>query len=333
MVGVVPPLAIGPVLQRSARLLAGVFILALACGCASLFPQTKEMAERGLPAGLPEKIELTATPFFPQDEYQCGPAALATVLVAAGAKATPEGLVPQVYVPSRKGSFQVEMLAAARRHGMISYALAPRFEDLLREIAAGTPVIVLQNLGIFTAGWHYAVAMGYDYPRGTLVLRSGTQEREVMPFATHEVVWMRSGYWSMVAVPPGRIPVTAEEKSWLNAVAAFERGGNARAARVAYESFLERWPQSVNARVGLANVHHALGDLAQAEKVLRDAASREPDSVVVLNNLAQTLSDLGRHDEALAFIERAAAAGGPFAGAVQKTRDTILERLGKKRVE
>jgi hypothetical protein len=29
-------------------------------------------------------------------------------------------------------------------------------------------------------------------------------------------------------------------------------------------------------------------------------------------------------------IEKAAAAGGPFAGAVQKTRETILERLGKK---
>ena len=333
MVGLVPPLASALVLQRNARRLAGVFVLALASGCASLFPQTKEMAQRGLPPGLPEKVELAETPFFPQDEYQCGPAALATVLVAAGAKTTPEALVPQVYVPSRKGSFQVEMLAAARRHGMISYALAPRFEDMLREIAAGTPVVVLQNLGVFTAGWHYAVAMGYDYGRGTLVLRSGTQEREVMPFATHEVVWMRSGYWSMVVVPPDRIPATAEEKSWLNAVAAFERGGDARAARVAYESFLERWPQNVNARVGLANVHHALGELAQAEKVLRDAASREPDSVVVLNNLAQTLSDLGRHEEALPFVERAAAAGGPFAGAVQKTRETILERLGKKRVE
>jgi len=55
--------------------------------------------------------------------------------------------------------------------------------------------------------------------------------------------------------------------------------------------------------------------------------------VVVLNNLAQTISDQGRHAEALPFIERAAAAGGPFAGAVQKTRATILERLGQKRIE
>jgi tetratricopeptide (TPR) repeat protein len=211
---------------------------------------------------------------------------------------------------------------------MVSYQLAPRFEDLLREVAAGTPVVVLQNLGILASSWHYAVAVGYDYPGGRLVLRSGTLEREVMPFAAHEVVWMRSGYWAMVALPPDRIPATADENRWLAAVAALERAGDARSARIAYRTFLGRWPDNVNAAVGLANAHHTLGELADAEQVLREAARRSPDSVVVLNNLAQTLSDLGRHQEALAAIDRAVTAGGPFAGAVQKTRAGILEKLG-----
>jgi tetratricopeptide (TPR) repeat protein len=333
VVGLVPPLAIR-LDTTNARVLAGVFILAAALtGCSSLAPQTKALGEAGVPPGLPEKFELTETPFFPQLEYQCGPAALATALAAAGAKVTAEELVPQVYLPERKGSLQVEMLAAARRHGMVSYQLQPRFEDLLREIAAGTPVIVLQNLGVFTDGWHYAVAIGYSYGSGTLVLRSGTQEREVMPFATHEIVWMRSGYWAMVAVPPDRIPVTAEEGRWLASVAAVERAGDARTARIAYQTFLGRWPQNVNARVGLANVHYAQGELPQAEAVLREAERIDPKSVIVLNNLAQTLSDLGRHDEALSFAERALAAGGPFSGAVQKTRDAILERLRKPSVQ
>lgn len=191
MVGLVPPLAIGLDLKRNARFAAGVFILAagtLVSGCAGLLPQTAALGKGGLPPGLPERIELTETPFFPQLEYQCGPAALATVLASAGVKTTPDELVPQVYLPARKGSLQVEMLAAARRHGLVSYQLAPRFEDVLREIAAGTPVVVLQNLGFFSSGWHYAVAMGYDYGGGRLVLRSGTQERDVLPFAAHEVV-------------------------------------------------------------------------------------------------------------------------------------------------
>lgn len=315
----------------NARLVAGVFVLAAAAalsGCASLAPQTKALS-KGLPQGLPEKIELTAVPFFPQLEYQCGPAALATVLAAAGAKVTDQELVPQVYIPERKGSLQVEMLAAARRYGMVSYPLAPRFEDMLREIAAGNPVIVLQNLS-FKDGWHYAVAVGYDYEGGKLVLRSGTMEREVLPFVAHEFFWMRSGYWAMVAVPPDRIPATAEEKSWLSAIAALERAGDARGGRVAYRTFLGRWPDNLNAAIGLANTHHALGELAEAEAVLREAARRDPESVVVLNNLAQTLSDLGRDEEALPIIERASAAGGPFAGAVQKTHETILERLRRQ---
>ncbi len=299
----------------------------LVSGCASLWPQTAELRE-ALPRGLPERVELEKVPFFPQLEYQCGPAALATALVSSGIKVTPDELVSQVYLPGRKGSLQVEMLAAARRHGRVSYQLAPRLEDVLREIAAGTPVILLQNFG-FGDGWHYAVAMGYDYDSGELILRSGVTEREVLPFTMNEFVWMRSGYWAMVAVPPGRIPVTADEARWLGAIAALERAGDAAGARTAYTHFLERWPENVNAAVGLANTHHSLGALAEAERVLREAARRDPDSVIVLNNLAQTLSDQGKNAEALPFIERAVAAGGPFASAAQHTRETILKRLGK----
>jgi len=316
--------------RQDARAAAGVFVCAcllLLSGCASLWPQTAQLRE-ALPQGLPERVELTEVPFFPQSDYQCGPAALATALASFGVKVTPEDLVGQVYLPARKGSLQVEMLAAARRHGLVSYQLAPRLEDVLREIAAGTPVILLQNLG-FSDGWHYAVAMGYDYDSGELILRSGVTEREVLPFTMNEFVWRRSGYWAMVAVPPERIPVTADEARWLGAIAALERAGDAARARTAYAHFLERWPQNVNAAVGLANAHYSLGALADAERVLREAARRDPASVIVLNNLAQTLSDQGKNAEALPFIERAAAGGGPFAGAVQQTRETILKRLGK----
>ena len=310
----------------NARSIAGVSILAALCGCSSLLPQSASLRE-ALPPELHRKVELADVPFFPQREYQCGPAALATVLAAEGVKVTPDALVPEVYLPERKGSLQIEMLAAARRHGLVSYQLAPRFSDLLSEIAAGNPVIVLQNLGL-KEGWHYAVAVGYDYDWGKLYLRSGESRRQVMPFAIHELVWMRSGYWAMVALPPDRIPTTADESRWLSAVAALERP-DPPAARTAYQTFLKRWPDNVNAAIGLANTHHALGELREAETVLRRAAEVDPSSVIVLNNLAQTLADQGKDAEALRFIERAAALGGPFAGAVEETRKAIRARLRK----
>jgi len=301
-------------------------MLVTVCGCTSLMPQTAALRETLSPE-LHGKVELKDVPFFPQSEFQCGPAALATVLNESGVKVTPEDLVPEVYLPERKGSLQIEMLAAPRRHGLVSYQLAPRFSDLLTEIASGNPVIVLQNLG-FKENWHYAVAIGYDYGWGKLYLRSGEDPRSVMPFGISEFVWMRGGYWAMVALPPDRIPATADESRWLSAVAALERP-DPRAARTAYQTFLKRWPENVNAAIGLANTHHALGELREAEAVLRRAAQIAPDSVIVLNNLAQTLADEGRDAEAMQFIDRAAALGGPFASAVEETRKAI--RAGLKR--
>jgi len=314
---------------RNARLTAGVLLCAgLLGGCAGLFPQTAAMRDAP-PADLPPRAELKQVPFFPQVEYQCGPAALATALVASGVKVTPEELVPQVYLPERKGSLQVEMLAAARRHGRISYLLAPRFEDLLREIASGNPVIVLWDQAP-VGGWHYAVAVGYDFDAGELYLRSGETEREKVSFPLHEFMWMRSGYWAMVAMPPDRIPATAEEARWLSSIAATERAaGGAAAARTAYTQFLQRWPRNVAAAIGLANVHYAMKELAAAERALRDAVEWDPQSVIALNNLAQTLAEQGKRDEALAVIERAVALGGPHAAAVQETRNSIL--AGAKR--
>ena len=312
---------------KNARFAAGVFVCALGLGgCATLFPQTAALHDA--PPRLAERVELRDTAFFPQDEYQCGPAALATLLASAGVAVTPEALVDEVYVPARRGSLQVEMLAAARRHGLVSYLLAPRLEDLLREIAAGHPVILLQDLGLGPwERWHYAVAIGYDLGEGELILRSGESRRLVLPLAVNEYVWRKSGYWAMLALPPERMPATADEARWLAAVAALERAGRAPAARTAYQRFLERWPANVGAAIGLANAHYALGDLPRAEAALREALGRHPDSVVVLNNLAQVLSDRGQHREALQHVERAAARGGAHADAVRGTREQILRRL------
>jgi predicted double-glycine peptidase len=313
---------------RNARFTAGVLLsAALLGGCAGLFPQTAALRD-AMPEGLPQRAELKQTPFFPQDAYQCGPAALATVLVSSGVKITPEELVPQVYLPERKGSLQVEMLAAARRNGRISYQLAPRFEDLLREIADGNPVIVLWDQAP-VGSWHYAVAMGYDFEAGDLYLRSGETERERVAFPVHEFMWRRSGYWAMVAMPPERIPATADPGRWLSAIAATERAGGAATARAAYTAYLQRWPRTVPAAIGLANAHYALGELAAAERTLRDAVDWDPESVIALNNLAHTVSEQGRHAEALGLVERAAALGGPHAAAVAQTRDSIRKKLEK----
>jgi tetratricopeptide (TPR) repeat protein len=304
---------------------AGVFICAAALlgGCAA----TQGNAHpQGAASGTPVAAEIAAAPFFPQEEYQCGPAALAMALTHAGRATTPEALVPQVYLPARKGSLQAEMLATARRHGTIAYLLAPRLEDLLQEISAGSPVVVLQNLALdWAPQWHYAVAIGYDLNAREIVLRSATTRRLAMALDTFERTWARSGRWAMLALPPERLPATASETSYLAAAAVLERVAPA-AARRAYETALARWPASAAARIGQGNAAYAMRDLEGAAAAYARATRDHPGAADAWNNLAQALRELGRREEALAAARRAVELGGPRAGAYRETLEDIQRR-------
>jgi hypothetical protein len=308
------------------RIVGAAAILMLA-GCAALLPQSEAVRIKW-PAALADRIELTEVPFFAQQDYQCGPAALAMVLGVAGLDVTPDALVPKVYLPQRQGSLQVEMVAAPRSYGRVSWRLAPRLEDVLREVEHGTPVVVLQDYGLWPVRiWHYAVIVGFDRATAKVVLRSGDRQRLELPLAVLEYTWKPSGYWSMVALAPDRIAATASEAEWAEAVAAMERVADRSAARTGWRTLLARWPSSLTGAIGLANMAYAERHLDEAEQVLRRALSAHPDSAVALNNLAQVLSERGQHAEALQLADAAIARGGALRDAIEQTRAQIVRRM------
>lgn len=298
-----------------------LFVLALlVSGCAT---QTRALLQHA-PESLPRRVELATTPFHPQERYQCGPAALAMSLNAAGIAATPDALVSQVYVPQREGSLQPEMLAAGRRHGALSVTIAPQMDALLTEVAAGNPVLVLQNLSLQWAPlWHYAVVIGYDLDREEIILRSGTTERLVLPLSTFEHTWARGKYWGMVTLPPDRLPASADEASLVSALVALEKSATAARAHQAYATALRRWPQNLTLQLGYGNTAYALGDRAGAATAYSRAAEQHPDSGAAFNNLATVLSDLGQFDEARIAAEKAIALGGPWRDAAHATLQSI----------
>ena len=292
-----------------------------------MVPQAEALHQKW-PDNVARHVELDSVPFFPQLDHECGPAALATVMVYRGVAVTPQALVEKVYLPQRRGSLQIEMLAAPRASGLVSWQLEPKFEDVLREVEAGNPVIVLQDYGVWPVSyWHYAVVVGFDSDNGRVVLRSGEKQRLEIPLRVFEYTWKESGYWAMAVVPTDRIPATAKDDAWLAAIAAMERVADPQAARRAYTTFANRWPEHLNGAIALANVDYGLGDLPQAESVLRAATQRHPRSMVALNNLAQVVSDRNRPAEALELIDEAIALGGPFMPQAQETRTQILKKL------
>ncbi len=313
----------------TARLFTGGFfflVTLLASGCAALHTD-RILATAEV---LPEPVELTAVPFFPQEEYQCGPAALATVLNWSGVSVSPTELAPQVYLPERHGSLQLELIGAARRHGRIPYVLQPQLESLLAEVSSGNPVLILQNLSLpWYPKWHYAVVVGFDLKRDRVILRSGPIERHETPFKVFERTWRRSDYWALVILPPDRLPFTAEEIPYVQAVAPLERLARWPDTAQAYATALTRWPKSLAARMGLGNSRYAQGDLRGAEEAFRRATQEHPDAGVAFNNLAQVLADQNRLPEAQAAAQRAVELGGPQRKTFRETLKQIEAKIGK----
>jgi len=262
--------------------------LLILSSCAST-PQSRQIQTNGL-GSLPLAVELTETPFFSQTQYQCGPAALATVLQTHGVKTTPEKLSGQVYIPEREGSLQIEMAVAARRHEMLPYKLEPRLIDLFTEIAAGNPVLVLQNLGLdWYTKWHYAVVIGYDANRHEIILRSGATRRWITPFEVFERTWKRADFWALVIVPVGEIPRTAEPLRYLKTAYAFEETGNPELAFKAYQSASMQWPDVAVTWITLGNMAFDNHDWPEAIKAFNTASILEPGSITSWNNLAYAL--------------------------------------------
>ncbi|MDZ7828520.1 MAG: PA2778 family cysteine peptidase [Halofilum sp. (in: g-proteobacteria)] len=298
---------------------AGLLFLALASGCAST-PQTRALLDQP-PSALPAQRELSSVTFHPQERYQCGPAALATVLDHAGMPTAPDALVDEVYLPKRHGTLPTEMRAATRARGLLPYPLAPEMNALVREVATGRPVLVMQNLGLdWFPQWHFAVVVGYDLDRAEVVLRSGTTRRLVTSMRVFERTWARSGHWAQVVVQPADIPATAEPLRWLETVRELEPR-HPEAAAGGYRAATERWPDSHEAWMTRANAAYARDDMQAARDGFTRAVEIAPEKAPGWNNLAYPLAALGCDTAARAAASCAVALAPDDPG----PRDTLRE--------
>jgi hypothetical protein len=294
-------------LLQSAGRLAGAFLLVLQLAACSYTLQSTRL-QTSAPANLPPSRELASTPFFPQQRYQCGPAALATVLAGRGVSVQPAQLVGKVYLPARQGSVPLEMEVAARGYGMLVYPLAADMEVLLSEVAAGHPVLVLQNLGFsWWPRWHYAVVVGYDLAEATVLLRSGTTRRYRVAMGLFETTWRRADYWARVILPPGRFPATAEPLPYARAALALEQSGQQQAALTAYRAATGRWPESVVNWLARGNLAYGLGEDREAEASFRGGLEVAPEHADLWNNLGYALARQGCHRQALQAVQCAIA--------------------------
>ena len=291
-------------LNRRAGLLACALFLSFLLGGCATSPQTRLLLDD--PPDIPQRVELDEVPFYPQVQYHCGPAALAAVMNYHGVAAEPGQIADLVYVPELEGSLQVEVVAATRQFDLLPVQLDGRLESLLREVAAGNPVFVLQNLGLdIYPVWHYEILIGYNFDTREMILRSGTNRRVGRSFKLFEKTWQRAGYWALAVVPTDSVPVTASADAYLDAVIGMEQVGRIETAHGAYGTAQRRWPDSWLAHSGFGNTAYVMGEFRRAEAAYRKALSLQPERAEIWNNLAYTLAQLGRHEASMDAIRRA----------------------------
>ena len=265
-------------------------------------------------------------PFFAQKAYQCGPAALAMTLNWSGLAIGPDELVPFVYTPGRKGSLQTGLITAARRHGRLAYPLNG-LDCLLSEVAAGRPVIVMQNLGLkWLPKWHYAVVVGYDLDARHVVLHTGLSALRTVGLRTFMRTWRRADQWGLLTLAARDMPVCSEPPVFLKSVLGLQQAGYGADAATAFGNAVARWPESVEANMALGNAQYALKSLQAAAQSFGRALELDPSNGAAMNNLAHLWGEMGELDAAEAMARRAVSAGGPFSDLHRRTLEEILRK-------
>lgn len=269
---------------------AGILLLlfTLFAGCAGHGHYPRPDTFEG--SAVASRALIRSVPFYPQEAYQCGPAALAMVLNHRDAGVTLDDMIDRVYLPERQGSLQVEMVAAARSEGMLVYPLDGNLEAIIRELDAGNPVLVFQNLRLtWWPQWHFAVVTGYDLERQEFTLHSGTEEQTTLAFRVFDNTWDRAGRWARVLMPPGELPATAEPVAYVRAAHDLEEVGRHEAAGTSYRVAVETWPDSLAAGFAHANRFLSRGEWEQAEEAFRQLLVFHPRSAPAWHNFGMAL--------------------------------------------
>lgn len=303
-------------------------IWAMACtvalaGCAWEGPMPINAANAPSGDDRPMVVRVNGVPFHPQQGFRCGPAAMAMAIGWSGINVEPAQLEGRFLDPLPDP--RAALGDVAWDHGRLAYPVVG-MDRMMSELAAGHPVIVLQNLGVAREPlWNCTIAIGYDRNSDEVILHSGGQPAKRMSMRLLERLWAETGEWGMVVIRPGDMPATAERAPYLAAARGLEQSGRHWEAVLAYDAALARWPADGTALMGLGSSLYLLGDQEGAADAYQAAAAVAEDPAPALDAMAHVLAEMGRRDEAAAAAAQAVAAGGPHRASHERTLKSLMD--------
>lgn len=267
---------------RTAMMLAGTGLLA-GCGFIS-GPGPAVGGDR------PQAVRVSGVPFHAQAGLHCGPAAMASLLGWTGLDITPASLEGRFY--GDMADPRPTLVDTARHFGRLAYPIAGQ-ERLDRELAAGHPVLILENLGVAREPlWNCPVAVGYEGSGDTVLVHAGDQAAKPISTRLLDRLWSDSDQWGLVVLRPGEMPATASESDMVAAAKGLEKAGHYWEAVLSYDTVLSQWPNDTEAQMGLGASLYLLGDLHGAADAYRAAAASARDPHDALAALDQVLAEM-----------------------------------------
>lgn len=136
---------------------------------------------------------ISGVPFFRQNQYDCGPAALACVYNFLGVKQDPQEISDRVFSRTQKGSLNLQMLIDARERGLAATMYSGSFEHIKQAIDDQTPLILM--LAEDEDSLHYVVVVGYEgEDLSVIIVHDGYEAFKQYKRETLERKWSHTGY-------------------------------------------------------------------------------------------------------------------------------------------
>jgi predicted double-glycine peptidase len=151
-------------------------------------------------------VSIEGMPFFKQDAYQCGPAALAMVIdywyekTGKGPRVTPEQIVPDIYSPTARGVLGMDLAIYARKQGFATREFSGTVEELKALVDERIPPLILVDFGfsLYQVN-HFVVVIGYN--RDGVIVTSGQHENQFIREGELTRIWRKTGNWTLVIKP------------------------------------------------------------------------------------------------------------------------------------
>ena len=139
-------------------------------------------------------------PFYPQEEYQCGPASLAGVLNHWNINVSPQEIASEIYSKSARGTMNIDMVLYVEKIGLKARQYRGSFEDVKTKIDSGYPLIVLVDEGfLIYQKNHFMVVIGYGGEG--IFANSGREQGKFIPTKEFLRSWKRTKFWTLFITP------------------------------------------------------------------------------------------------------------------------------------